>query len=355
MIAPDPIRANRPRSRRWWPWALAIVAAILVVGVLFWIRQQPQPSRPTPPASAEQPAAATPAIATGIFIEPGDGRQPILDEIADAQRSIDLEIYLITDEPVLQALEAAHRRGVAVRVILEQYPYGGGGRQPEIFNRLDAGGIAVRWGNPVFRFTHIKAMVIDDEVAVIMNQNLTDSSFRGNREFGVITTDPAAVRTAAAIFAADWTRGKEPDPEPLVVSPTNARAALLDLIVSAETSLDIYAEVLRDPEALGAITDAAARGVQVRLLVSPGPDNADARAALAAAGIQVGLLSNLYIHAKLIIADGERAFVGSQNISATSLDLNRELGIILDDPVSLARLERTFEVDFRSASPQERP
>ena len=55
------------------------------------------------------------------------------------------------------------------------------------------------------------------------------------------------------------------------------------------------------------------------------------------------------------MADGAQAFVGSQNLSATSLDLNRELGIIVKDPVSLARLTRTFEIDFRTATPQETP
>ncbi|HLL51444.1 MAG TPA: phospholipase D-like domain-containing protein, partial [Thermomicrobiales bacterium] len=69
----------------------------------------------------------------------------------------------------------------------------------------------------------------------------------------------------------------------------------------------------------------------------------------------VRLASGHYIHAKIIVADGERAFVGSQNLSATSLDQNRELGIIVDDPVNLARLMRTFEADFRSATPQEAP
>lgn len=345
----DPPAAT-PASSRWrWLWLLAVVAALIVLGALLWFRQT------TPPPLPEAPAPATPAAATGVFIEPGDGREPILDEIAEARRSIALEIYLVTDEPVLQALEDAHRRGVDVRVILEQHPYGGAGRQPEIFARLEASGIAVRWGNPVFRFTHIKAMVVDDAVAIIMNQNLTEASFRANREFGVITSEPAAVRTAAAIFEADWTRGAEPDPASLVVSPTNARASLLELVVSADRTLDLYAEVLRDPELLAALTDAVARGVRVRLLVSPGPDNAEARAALAAAGVEVGLLSNLYIHAKLIVADGARAYVGSQNLSATSLDLNRELGIILSDPVSLARLERTFAIDFRAALPQDAP
>jgi phosphatidylserine/phosphatidylglycerophosphate/cardiolipin synthase-like enzyme len=188
-----------------------------------------------------------------------------------------------------------------------------------------------------------------------MNQNLTVSSFTQNREFGVMTTHPDAVRTAAAIFEADWTRGPEPAPEPLVVSPTNARVELLGLIRGATSSLDVYAEVLADREALGALGDAAKRGVKVRLIVTPSPDNATARATLAAAGVQVRLAKALYVHAKLIVADGKRAFVGSQNFSATSLDQNRELGIIIDDPVALARLTRTFNLDFAASEAQANP
>ena len=304
-------------------------------------------------------AVASPATAvaevTGIFIEPGDGRAPVLDEIAAARRSLDLEIYIVSDSQILRALEDAAHRGVAARVILEQHPFGGEGGQPEIFARLQDAGIAVRWGNPVFRFTHIKTMVVDDAVAVIMNQNLTASSFTQNREFGVVTNRPDAVRTAASVFAADWARGAEPDPAPLVVSPTNARAELLALIEGARSSLDVYAEVLQDDALLNALADAARRGVRVRLIVTPAPDNADARAALAHAGIEVHLLSNLYVHAKLIVADGERAFVGSQNLSATSLDQNRELGIIVADPVSLSRLSRTFDLDFAAGKPQPTP
>ena len=76
-----------------------------------------------------------------------------------------------------EALEDAQARGVDVRVILEEHPFGGGGGQEAIFARLEDAGIAVRWGNPVFRFTHIKTMIIDDAVAIIMNQNITASAF----------------------------------------------------------------------------------------------------------------------------------------------------------------------------------
>jgi cardiolipin synthase len=345
-------------ERGQWPW-LPIAAVIVVLGgafgVFLWLNQDSAAPVSQQYDAAASPPIALPAVTTGVFIEPGDGRAPLLDEIAAARHTIDLEVYIVTDEVILDALEAAARRGVAVRVILEEHPFGGAGGQPEVFARLERAGIAVRWGNPVFRFTHIKTMVVDNAVAIIMNQNLTTSAFTTNRDFGVITTRPDAVRTAAAIFAADWDRGAEPDPAPLVVSPTNARAELLALAQSAQSSLDLYAEVLRDPEMLEALAAAVERGVRVRLIVSPGPDNAEARAALAAAGVEVRLASSLYVHAKVIVADGMRAFVGSQNLSATSLDQNRELGIIVDDPVSLARLRRTFDLDFQTSTPQETP
>src|SRR5215217_9307160 len=198
-------------------------------------------------------------------------------------------------------------------------------------------------------------MVIDNAVAMIMNQNLTQSAFTGNREFGVLTTRPDAVRAAAAIFAADWTRGAQPDPGPLVVSPTNAREQLLALIAGARVSLDLYAEVLRDPQLLDALAAAAQRGVRVRVIVSPSADFMAEVEELTASGVDIRLSRSLYIHAKLVVADGERAFIGSQNLTATSLDQNRELGIIVDDPVNLSRLTRTFAIDFRAAAPLETP
>lgn len=357
--AGSPRRAAAGRWLFWGAVAVIAVAILATLGVLLWRGrgEVAMPAAPTPAAMpsppgvpARLPGSDDDAAVTGVFIEPGDGRAPILDEIEAARSSIALEVYIVSDEVILQSLEDAHDRGIDVRVILEEHPFGGGGGQPEIFARLEEAGIAIRWGNPVFRFTHIKMMVIDEQVAIIMNQNLTASAFTANRDFGVITNEPAAVRTAAAIFAADWSRGPEPDPQPLVVSPTNARAELLTLVQGARVTLDVYAEVLRDPELLAALVAAEQRGVAVRIIISPSSDFDEERRALTAAGVEIRLLSSLYVHAKSIVADGERAFLGSQNLSATSLDQNRELGIIVDDPVSLSRLTRTFEIDFRAGA-----
>lgn len=344
-------------SRRGSPW---LVAALLVtvLGVLACatlLVRQPAPGAGHLAAMATVVSPVEQDGITGIFIQPGDGRRPILDEIAAATQSIDLEIYIISDDEILEALERAQARGVMVRVLLEEHPFGGGGGQQGIFDRLAGAGIDMRWSNPAFRFSHIKMMVIDHTLVIIMNQNLTTSSFTGNRELGVVTTSPDAVRAASAIFEADWTQNAEPPPGPLVVSPTNARESLRSLIDGAQSSVDVYAEVLRDPDLLQALEAAAQRGVTVRVIISPSASFDAERASLADAGVQVRLLRSLYVHAKMILVDDQRAFVGSQNISTTSLDQNRELGIILSDPVSLARLSRVFAIDFAAAIPQEVP
>ena len=176
MIEPAIEADRQDTSRRWQWWWIALLAVVLVgAAAAMWSRQSVTAPPPAATSVVGVPRpGATPALpVTGIFIEPGDGRAPLLDEIQAARQSIDLAVYIISDEVILQSLEDAPRRGVDVRVMLEEHPFGGGGGQDEMLARLESAGIAVRWGNPVFRFTHIKMMVVDDAVTIIMNQNLT--------------------------------------------------------------------------------------------------------------------------------------------------------------------------------------
>jgi phosphatidylserine/phosphatidylglycerophosphate/cardiolipin synthase-like enzyme len=342
-LAASPVAHRNRESGRWW--ALAVLVALLLVGAvvvtLLPIRRESAAPPPSGPAPVHREVV-------GVFVEPDDGRAPILDEIAAARREITLHIYLVSDDATIDALAAAAQRGVRVRVLLEEHPYGGGGGQPETFARLAAAGIDTRWANPAFRFNHVKTFTIDGATAIIMNQNLTRSAFEQNRELGIVTTRPADVAAALALFETDWARGPEPDAGPLVVSPTNSRKSLLGLINGAETSLDIYAEVIRDPEFVAALADAAERGVIVRIVMSPGDERQlTTLRELVAAGVGVRLVTDLYIHAKLFLADNVRAFIGSQNMTATSLDQNREIGLVVDDPAGIARIGRAFDADWR--------
>src|SRR5215210_369446 len=152
-------RNDSHRRWRWW-WIALLVVALVAAGAALWARQSAitPPPAATSVADVPQPGETPAPPATGIFIQPGDGRAPLLDEIRAARQSIDLEVYLLSDETILQSLGDAQRRGVAVRVILEEHPFGGGGGQEQIVARLENAGIAVRWGNPVFRFSQIDKM-----------------------------------------------------------------------------------------------------------------------------------------------------------------------------------------------------
>ncbi|MCL5947275.1 MAG: phospholipase D-like domain-containing protein, partial [Chloroflexi bacterium] len=96
-----------------------------------------------------------------FFIEPDDGVMPIVRAINGARRSIDMTMYLLTDREVISALERSTRRGVHIRVLLEEHPVGSGPGNRSIYRRLEQDGIAVKWSNPHFRLTHEKSLVID--------------------------------------------------------------------------------------------------------------------------------------------------------------------------------------------------
>ncbi len=176
-----------------------------------------------------------------------------------------------------------------------------------------------------------------------------------NREYGVIDTDPRDVAQIAAIFTADWnhTTAVLDDPR-LVVSPLNARAGLAALIGGAHALLQIEDEEMLDRLSEDLLIAAARRGAAVQIILpAPGASTPDSSADVtrpSQGGVRVRYLVAPYLHAKLVVADGAVAFVGSENFSGTSLDENRELGIMIGEPQALATLSYVYAQDWALAS-----
>src|ERR671936_570893 len=211
------------------------------------------------------------APALRVFVEPDAGVGPVVAFIDAARAHLDGEVYLASSKPVLAALERAASRGVRVRILLEQHPYGTGSAVPSlVYRSLQAHGVSVSWANPVFRYTHAKFLVEPDRgQALIGTLNWTTSAFTKNREFGVIDGDPSVVQESEAVFAADVRRsGVQGSVAALVVSPLNARASLLRLIGSARRTLDVYAEETYDRQIEAALTAAVRRGVRERMVTT---------------------------------------------------------------------------------------
>src|SRR5438034_5225454 len=190
----------------------------------------------------------------------------------------------------------------------------------------------------------------------IMTSNFSRSALGGssgssvyrNREYGIIDTNQQDVQATAAIFMVDWNHSTAQFNDPnLVVSPINSRNDFTTLINSAHSTLLIEAEEMNDSDIEQALTNAGQHGVQVEVILptantSSGDTNSQGIATIKQGGVQVREDAQLYMHAKIIVVDNKVAFVGSENISAQSLDQNRELGIIVSDPSVLNKIQTTF-------------
>jgi cardiolipin synthase A/B len=289
-----------------------------------------------------------------VIVEPNAGESPVVDAIEAAKKSVWMEMYILSDTKVIYALEDAASHGVDVRVMLEPNPLGTS-PPTKTMDELQAAGVKVEDSDPSFALTHEKGMVIDGTTAFIMTSNFSraglggysSSSSYNDRDYGIVDTIPQDVQTVAAIFQADWNRGNAQINDPnLVVSPVNSRNDLTTLLNSAKSSILIESEEMDDSSIEQTLVNAAHRGVKVEVILPSGSSNNAGIGVIQPGGVQVREDNALYIHAKLIVVDGQKAFVGSENFSAQSLDQNRELGIIVADQGALQTLQQTFQQDW---------
>src|SRR5260370_18254227 len=111
-----------------------------------------------------------------VYVEPDDGERVITNAIRNAQKSIWLEIYILSDRNVIRTLEEAANRGLDVRVMLEPHPVGGGPSPSRTMDTLSAAGIKVKSTDPNFPLTHEKGIIINGTTAFIMTSNFSRSA-----------------------------------------------------------------------------------------------------------------------------------------------------------------------------------
>ena len=286
-----------------------------------------------------------------MIVEPDQGYEPIYTLLASAKHSLDLTMYELSDSTAEQTLAADAVRGVSVRVLLDR-DYIGSDNQPA-FSYLQAHGVEVRWASSRVAITHEKSFVVDGAAAVIMTGNLTSRYYSTTRDFAVVDRNEADVAAIEQTFDLDWAdrQGTPADGSDLVWSP-GSEQTLVSLIDSAHTSLLVENEEMSASGIVGALEDAARRGVDVELVMTRSPDWDESFDALARAGVHVRTYSpsaSLYIHAKAIDVDHDRVFLGSENFSVESMQYNRELGLITSSPTVRSAVDKTLASDFDHA------
>jgi phosphatidylserine/phosphatidylglycerophosphate/cardiolipin synthase-like enzyme len=332
--------------------ALAALMAVIILSGCSALNVSTA-SSPPPPASGGAHAGSG---ALSLITEPDAGIAPVAHLILSARHVVEVVMYQFED-PALEAdlaHDAAH--GVRVRVLLNGgYEGGGSSENKAAYAYFKSHGVAVEWTPSYFALTHQKSVIVDGRTLAILSFNFTPQYYTTSRDFGVVDHIPADVRAAEAAFDDDWARTKAtaPNGADLVWSP-GSEDALVSLIESARRNVDIYNEEMKAKRVIDALRDDARRGVLVRVVMTNQSSWDTAFSELGSSGAHVRTYAegaSLYIHAKMILVDNERAFLGSENFSVGSMSYNRELGLVLQSPRIIHSLILTFDGDFDHATP----
>ncbi len=305
----------------------------------------------------------------------------MLAAIADATRSVRLEMYIFNPCPVAgqfcDALLAAARRGARVQILLDAF--GSMSLPDSYWDSLRAAGGQVRWFNPesLNRFgirDHRKILVCDDALAFIGGFNIA-TEYRGDgvasgwRDLGLKIRGPLVAELASAadeMFeranfrhqrffrlrksirqkTVSFAGGKL-----VLTGPGRNNAFKLALtrdLKHARRVAIICAYFLPPPRLRRALARLARRGAQVRLIL-PGKSDVllsllAARSLyrrLLAAGVEIYEYQPQILHAKMFIID-DVVYAGSSNLDARSLHINYELMLRLPDPRHAVRAREIF-------------
>ena len=311
------------------------------------------PSRNNGVAKAELVLQAHNKTRHRVMVQPEEGVGPLLAALYGAKRRIYLKIFSLEDTSLIQAIIDAHRRGVDCRVQLNHVRADGSMMNEDTFETLNSAGVPTVWTNPKFDVTHEKSLVVDEQ-AWICTFNFARKFFEKVRGYAIITDNASEVEEIVACFKADWERRPFVSQSDLLFGGPGSRERILELIDSAQHSLDIQHKKLADTAVLAHLLNALARGVKVRFLGSGqkgvhGADlfeNAASLGILKDAGGLVHKIKRPKIHAKLIIVDGRVAQVGSMNLTRHCFEHRREVGIMVRTRAEVEELQTVFERDW---------
>jgi phosphatidylserine/phosphatidylglycerophosphate/cardiolipin synthase-like enzyme len=271
-----------------------------------------------------------------LIVQPADGAKPILNAIEKAQTTLDIVIFRFDLKPVEKAIEAAVKRGVAVRALIAHTNSGGEKRLRQLELRMLQAGVTVsRTANDLTRY-HGKLMIIDREELHVYGFNFTSLDIR-SRSLGIVVRDKRFVQEAIRLFDSDVLRQEyDPTVDGLVVSPENAREQLATFIKRARKSLAIWDPKLTDPQMIRLLDQRAKMGVDIRII---------GKVAKRAANVRAQKIPTR-LHVRAAVRDGTEAFVGSQSLRALELDGRREVGVLSKDPKVVKMIADLFEVDW---------
>jgi cardiolipin synthase len=320
----------------------------------------------------------------------GEFADEVLARIARARVRVDVECFIVRDDRLGQALAAAlveaAGRGVACRLLYD--PLGCRKTRRRYFRALAARGVAVRkfgWvgallvgkllGRPAAR-DHARVIVVDD-VAFTGGHAWGDEwlpAARGGHGWHDVccAVEGPIVEDFAELFEQHWQQSIARSPiADYVGTPRQRRRLVSDAPVKESIVLGRYLEAIAaacrrvwianayfypPPVLLEALQAAAARGVEVKIIVPGVSDVPFLRAAARARyrqwtadGLELWEYQRVVMHAKYALVDDAWCLIGTFNANVASVAFAIEVALVSLDPGDVAAAAGQMVKDFAAS------
>lgn len=301
-----------------------------------------------------------------LYVEPYAGVAPVTAFIEQAAGPLYINEYYLDQPEILRAIADAVRHGTQVDVILEQKPFG---ISPEMvqkeFADVQATGANVVGAPAQFStgyvFNHAKYMVARNG-AMVLTANMSNAAFDGqNREFLYYTNSPMIITALEQVARADISGNVNDvppngNPAALILSPNDPVAEDLSSVIQQPGSVGIETEEVQPNNPLMSVMEQKGANLSIIIPNKLNSKEQEAVSELEQYGVHVHVMNGIYMHAKIItpttgIGQNNIGFVGSQNLSDTSLTKNREVGVFVIEPENVRIMENQFNSDWRNSSP----
>ena len=150
--------------------------------------------------------AITPSDGDNLLWSPTTAQSRLLSIINGATKTLDVEEEEFSDTAIVNAIVADAKRGVAVRLVIENES---SAYQSEINEVTAAGGKATTYSSSTGFYIHAKAIVADYGLSTaaveVGSMNMTSNSLTANRELGIILNDTGVENVIESTFNADFT------------------------------------------------------------------------------------------------------------------------------------------------------
>jgi cardiolipin synthase len=194
----------------------------------------------------------------------------------------------------------------------------------------------------------------------VKSLNWQTKNLTGTRDYAIITKHAHEVEEIINGFEADWNR-KEFSSKHLIWCRGNGRERITQFINQAKHSLWLQNERYQDQMMIECLVRAKERGVKIHVMARPAHtlkkdkliEGVGGLRILRDVGVKIRKLKSLKLHAKMLLADGERAIIGSINLAPGSFDSRRELAIEVDDKHIVDRLHEIVKRDWKNAHPMD--